>query len=548
MKPTLLEKIKNSKFIKDNEADYAISVELFKELSNTEYINLEHREIRMSNLTIGFVKFFLSKENFKKIYSNFLVDDKNSLRICLIKDGKLDVMTEFSKVDLINAMKKLASEDLLNGIELKRFSELKNLVLFDKYIDNNKGKLFYYNKRAFKVEDIINILSKSEEGFSYVIKKGALGLGRIGLVRMLHKYIFNTNITSKYFLSEDMYRNVSIIKGMDIRNYDEVELSDNHSYLNNINLNKEFLDYILSDIPANFDDFEKIFYIYYKLCNILVYDEEQMVNDNKGYGDYSINHTKLSRINKINQENNRVLCFEFNAIFAKVLELFNVRYELEGKEAYGKGHVGLRFIIDDLIVYADSTKHGVVYSDMAHAKNDIILDGFKLENSDDIESLNHFKKSLDKVYKYIEHERSVKLVSTEDRIKEYEKIVSNEVTLLDQDKLDLFIRKVNKCNLSITDKFEYYLFLQKAFFKDERLKLFFIRNNKPNDNIHNIMPTIVFVFKHYFNDRSYITRYFIQENNSLVEEVSLEYLKEEFNKYKYEYVGDRDDFIPGIKR
>ena len=49
--------------------------------------------------------------------------------------------------------------------------------------------------------------------------------------------------------------------------------SNNPSYLKKTKINEEFKKIILKDIPKEFNDIEKSFLIYIKMCSILDYDE-----------------------------------------------------------------------------------------------------------------------------------------------------------------------------------------------------------------------------------------------------------------------------------
>ena len=92
---------KENKIIRDNKADFAVSDELYIKLIDSSKIDLDNKKIPMSPLTVGFISFLLDDINYKRLKSNFLKDNKNSIKVCIIKDSKLDVVTEFSKVDIV---------------------------------------------------------------------------------------------------------------------------------------------------------------------------------------------------------------------------------------------------------------------------------------------------------------------------------------------------------------------------------------------------------------------------------------------------------------
>lgn len=537
---------KENKIIRDNKADFAVSDELYIKLIDSSKIDLDNKKIPMSPLTVGFISFLLDDINYKRLKSNFLNDNKNSIKVCIIKDSKLDVVTEFSKVDIVNALMKLNYDNLLNNRDNLKYNELKELISFDKLLENVNDLEIKYNDIDYSVRQMIRILSKEPDSFLYTINSGALGLDKNNLCKLLYKYIFDSKIDTKYYLTDNMYENISYIKKLDIYYYGEVMLNDKPKYFNKIKINSKFKDNILSSIPSSFDLLEKVFYIYYLLCSKLVYDEEQMVNEHFGYDNYTIDHTKLSRVSKIDEKNNRVLCFEFNAIFAKLLEEFGINYELIGEEKYAQGHVGLRFILDGFIISADSTLHGVIYSDMAHAKNDVKLEGFHLINEEDKELLEKYNKSINNVYSYIEKKNNLKIDKFDDKIKKYKNLLDSPNILTADEKLEIFLDKVNKCTLYSSDKVEYYLTLKKALFKESILEVFFVKNNEPNNTNNMVLPIIIIVYKDVVTSNLNRYRYFIQEENNNVKEISLNNLRSKFFNREYEYSTDKFN-IPGIE-
>lgn len=543
----ILKTRKENKIIKDNKADFAVLDHDYIELSNSRKIDLTQRKIAMSPLTVGFIEYLINDNNFKKLKSNFYNDNKNVVKVCIIKNNELDVVTEFSKVDIVNALKVLNDDNLLDDDAIRKFNELKELITFDKLLENIKDLNIEYNDNRYSVKNIITILSKEPDSFLYTIESGSLGLNGSNLCKLIYKYIFDSKIETKYYLTDNMYKNISYIKDLNIYYYGEILLNDKPKYFNQIKINKKFKDRILSNLPSNFSLLEKVFYIYYLLCTKLVYDEEQMVNDNFSYNDYSIDHTKLSRISKIDENNNRVLCFEFNAIFAKLLEELGINYELTGEEKYAKGHVGLRFLVDDFIISADSTLHGVVYSDMAHAKNNIKLEGFHLVNEEDEEVLEKYNNAISNVYGYIEEKNNFEIDKFDEKIKKYKDLIDSHSILSDSEKLEIFLDKVNKCTLYSSDKVEYYLTLKKALFEKDILDVYFVKNNAPNNKKFMIQPIIIIVYKDIVSSNLTSYRYFIQEENEQVREISFSNLKSKFNNKKYEYSTDKFR-IPGIER
>ena len=317
-------------------------------------------------------------------------------------------------------------------------------------------------------------------------------------------------------------------------------------YMNEIKINNKYKEQIINSIPKNFNKLEKAFFVYYLLCKTLTYDEEQYLAKRKYYNDYSIDHSNIYRIENINEKNNRIVCFEFIAIYAKILEELKIKYSIIGDNIYAHGHVSIKLYIDNLEIFVDSTD-SILNSDMALAKNALRLETFKLSNSYEcsLKEIKDFQNTINNVYKYIESKENKQHLNSTERYKQYKIILLKCKNLNDEEKLKQFFNQINKCTLSTMDSLNYFYNLSKILF-GKKLEMYYIKNNKPNDKELSVSVTIVFVYNPINTEDSFTNRYFICDKLSEIKEVNLYELREFFKNKKYEYKHSNENKIPGI--
>ena len=199
------------------------------------------------------------------------------------------------------------------------------------------------------------------------------------------------------------------------------------------------------------------------MCNSLTYDQEQYAR--REDKDYEIKHHDINRIKEIDQNNNRVVCYEFNAIYASLLKDLGLKFELEGPMDYAKGHAALIFRADKFIVRADSTV-GLIKSDLAYAKNGLILTGFTLENNNR-KTYEEFVKKIDEVYYYLSKNKDKKYTGTVSDLRVFEQTLPKDLDI--GSKAKLFVNLSLNSNLPSIDKIPYELKLKKVLFEKDNM-------------------------------------------------------------------------------
>ena len=113
---------------------------------------------------------------------------------------------------------------------------------------------------------------------------------------------------------------------------ENIELSqlftqENKYRYESISIDDEFAKRIISSIPENLSQVEKALFVYIRLCKILSYDDEFLLYITKALSKKemsSMNHAKIDNLTKINEDNNSIVCWEFVAIYGKILSMIGI--------------------------------------------------------------------------------------------------------------------------------------------------------------------------------------------------------------------------------
>ncbi len=228
---------------------------------------------------------------------------------------------------------------------------------------------------------------------------------------------------------------------------------------NSVRLNKEFHDQIIGSIPDNFDSLEKAYYVYCYLCYHLTYDPEVYYKD---VNNCSTVHNKIERIEEINKDNNKIVCYEFSAIYGKILEELGIRYEICGGDEYGNSHLSLNIFTNDFVIDADPL-NSQIYSDLAKMKNGLELSGFIFKLPSDINELIAKRKKFNDSIKKVNDYFSIQFNYYHGTISEL-----GDYTKLDFDeRLSTFLKLIMNSNLCDVSKISYVLEAQSKIFYDE---------------------------------------------------------------------------------
>lgn len=256
-----------------------------------------------------------------------------------------------------------------NGVKIEmKFNDIKDILL-------GKAEIQDVNQKA-----IIMSLLKNEEFFQgpwltdYIIElKNKLINEKIDLMLANHIIEYDKNL-------------VNVVKNG----------SKNFTF----NVDDSFLDEIISSIPSELSHLEQSIYLYSKLCRIFTYDSVFFLDK------HASDVLDVDNMDKYNRDNNSIVCHNFAYILSVALkkigindvkEKMTVLYEKEFN-----GHSNISYLVDDMVIFADSTKE-VIGGDLEVHKFSNELNGIRCEMYS-AEKQQEFMKSKEKVLSIIKYE------------------------------------------------------------------------------------------------------------------------------------------------
>lgn len=181
----------------------------------------------------------------------------------------------------------------------------------------------------------------------------------------------------------------------------------NKQTIHSFEINDDIKNFVLKDMPSDLTELEKSIYIYSKLCKILDYDLEYY-NDNKNQ-----KFIAEENISDVDLSNNNVVCYTFSYIYSGLLKEIGINKIKEAtinKGKFANEHAGVEYIVDDIVIMADSTHKGAEIGDLTTLKvenriNELRCSQFDLEKQDKV---NKAKKKIETILERNKKEEETK--------------------------------------------------------------------------------------------------------------------------------------------
>ncbi len=272
----------------------------------------------------------------------------------------------------------------------------------------------------------------------------------------------------------------------------DIDFFHTYDYISgDVSLKKEFIDDIMSGIPDYFDDLQKAYYIYRRLCQKFYYDEEYYCY-NHGTRDADTkekpftDHNNIHRLNHIESDSGMV-CHEISIIYAKFLRILKIPYQLlnygdEQYSRYGKGHMKVRFKVGELLVDADAG-HGIYGSDMSLIKLYQRVYNFKPAEKTPRRFVDHFNDKILVVDDYLAQISSK--TEFEDALEVYENTYADKADISFEEKVNILKEMITSVSSPFIVMFGWVNDLKKKIFGRNNLHChveFLINNNPTNSN------------------------------------------------------------------
>lgn len=564
MEVNIQELLKNYPYLQGMIEDkFLISPQNYQKYKDGRKIKVGERGI-----SVDLLQDILLQEEFNDYIKRLFSGEIKKFMASYIINGDLVAPYSLSRVEIVNGISMLLfSKDIENNeINLSTYNELKDAVSYNYFLEEYKeiNYSLVMDGQSFTIpfNQIVSFLELDEEEFYFLcenqdsslffnmdVKYFAHAVNQFIVDnQILENYIFPRNILSRYH---------AMLRNIDIEAINQI-LETNDKDIENVVIDKEFKCQILDGIPKDSLNLEKAIYIYIKMCKLLTYDEEYYVF--KQHGEVAEKHKDINYISKITSQNNAVVCFEFNLIYAKLLDELGIKLETSYKNledgSYGEGHANLIFRNGKYLVLADSVT-SILQGDLVRAKLNQPLIGLKCLNQNS-ETIQEFSGYVSKMYTLIsKQEHSIKdkelighIDTFDELVEEYSKQTDNKQDVSLNEKLDILISKVNSKNMKGIDSLSYILQLQKILFTEKELKenieITIIKNNETSQLEKNaVAGAVIAINIEGFNNENSTVYYYYDYRTQLIS-LSKDIVQSKFDNGLFEYVDNSDPRVPWV--
>lgn len=539
--------------------------ELFEKYKNSNVTSFRTQR-GYSSISQDLLIDLLTNEGLYSYVLKNMADSKGIIfRMILIEDGEIKDNISVTRTTLAKAIDKLnlVIEGKETGKLKMRMALLTNMSTVHSLRSKYESSLHrsYVDGELVEIPclDLYALLNLSEMDYNEIINDDkdiefifdgkTYSYPKRVVVYMLIDFIESERILEKYLIPEiALERYISLYSGniVDCESINKNEKT-NDDYIDGIsmsdliNLDPEFENEVLKDMNPTYSLLESAIYIYYRLCELLSYDQEFYAANQKG--ESAEKHCDINHINSINIENNEVVFYEFIAIYSYFLKKLGIKYTVDNafKDEYGKGHSTISFKVGEYLVTADSTL-SILQNDMTSAKINAPLRGIRLTNKN-IVTRNKFLETLRKVTDEIYENKKNKL-KFEEAVRSYESKYA-ELHLSKKEKLYMLFEEIGNTNLKGIDVISVHSRIYDHFFKnDYDIDINFISNATNAYKDYNYTPLTVLSVR--ISEGEYIYYQIDPNNPSLVESITEDEIRDLFESRDYAYIGKQEKVIPGI--
>ena len=463
-----------------------LDAQVFKKISNdTNKIVAEQFQypVELLEYTLN------DEQTFKTLFNIF----QNAHKFKIASDSSMDAETyEYEKIPFLEAIKVARDKGLikLNRITYSRYKTLLDLIsygILKKQLQNKtiqaKVDGITYNIPANKIIEFLELDTKTLDDYiNTPNRKGSIS--KEAFLYIVRRFIIREELMDNFIFPENIEKRITDIVNYEILDFESQNtyLSDENSLTSKTNLNPELIEAITKDIPANYSTLEKAIFIYIKMCKILSYNDEFFAAKQRGLA--AEKHRMIDYIETISPQFPEVVCYEFNAIYAKMLHSLGINFQREcfsWKNKYGDGHENLSFRVGKYIIEADSSRH-ILTGDLFNAKVGSSIKGLKCRNQN-FDTYMDFDEILRKVYKDIKKEDKS---TFSEALKEYEELTNaKQARIPFNTRFDLFLEKIRTSSFNGLNIMSYILRLVNVLFTEEEREHYIdfeiIRDNNPKD-------------------------------------------------------------------
>lgn len=500
-----------------------------------------HEDNPLGNVLRASLLVYMSDEDIKRgmadIYSVESINSKSDLvrgLIALEESGQLGELSDTEK-ERLDEFKELTST--------RAFAEKMHGATYETEVDGKNVTL--------PVDNIITFLNLSPDDLKKICTTdpdGKIGqLSKPEFAYAASEYLKKNKVTENYVLPDNIEKRIDFLTSGQYIDFSAVNklMETKDTLYEKVELNPDLHDAIIEKMPEGISRLEKAAYIYAKMCTILTYDNRFMAANQKG--EAAEKHKSLDYVSQISPENNEVVCFEFNMIYAKMLDEQGLHFKSEYKdmigEDYGDGHANLEFRDGKFIVQADSVA-SILGGDIARAKLGLPLTGFECE-SPNKRTQKEFQDKVNAMYELVQSQER-----ENDPWNEYDSLTENLYPVEFDEKKAILLDRLKSTNLRGIDAMTYALQLRKALFSEQErrdnISVVVLRNNAVNGEGPKLEAGAVIAMNgSNLDDQPSETSYYYLSSNKELSSITLEDVKSRLNDGTFEYIERNDPKIPG---
>lgn len=463
-----------------------------------------------------------------------------------------------SKSDLVRGLNQLEENGALGELhdtEKQRLAEFREITSPQSFVEKIRDTIYETQidgkKCILPVDNIVRFLSLSPENLKDICitdPDGKIGqLSKTEFAYAASEYLKKNKITENYVFSDNIERRINSLTSGQYIDFSAVNklLETEDTLYEKVELNPELHDVILEQMPDGLSGLEKAAYIYAKMCTILTYDNKFMAANQEG--EAAEKHKSLDYVGQISPDNNEVVCFEFNMIYAKMLDEQGLHFKSEYKnligEDYGDGHANLEFRDGKFIVRADSVA-SILGGDIARAKLGLPLTGFECE-SPNPRTQKEFQDKVSAMYELVQSQER-----DNDPWNEYDSLTENLHPVEFDEKKTILLDRLKSTNLRGIDAMSYALQLRKTLFSEQERKdnvsIVVLRNNAVNGDGPKLEAGAVIAMSgSNLDNRDGNTSYYYLSSERELTSLTLEDIKSKLDDGTFEYIERKDPKIPG---
>lgn len=433
------------------------------------------------------------------------------------------------------------------GNNAKNKSKLKKI----NYLTTNKlYKRKFLKKDLFfglTYKDIILVLSKEPNDFLAFLKTNNNLKGQ-DIYNSL-EYV-NIENFAKEILNErelkNLNQNIKYIKEKYEKDEEWKNFVPYRGQVDIFNLDPSIIEEIKKGMPEHFNDIQKAYYGYRRICELFSYNKNNLINMNFNVVD------NINRLNHI-KIGDSIVCNEATMIFAKFLDSLGIpfriiNYKNQDESTY-KTHIRLLFQACGAVIFAD-VADGAVKGDIAFSKFHDYTFSFGPYGLDK-RTINRVKEDIKEANDYINNNYiDPKQKKCRQLLKTLK--IAHESHQMDnlsiEEKLNKLLSCISSLEFNSMDLFDvvedisYYIFDRKGTNHD----IEFIINNLPYDEDDAEIVICVTINKNDVIKDTENNEYYIFNEGKLKEKLTLDEIKEKFKSGDFEYTSERR-YIPGIE-